>query len=248
MKPLSIIIPALNEEGFLPTLLQSFIDQDYDGQYEIIVVDGASTDGTVDVVARFQAQLPNLSVYSCPRGISKQRNFGVTKARFDAIMFLDADMWLPPNTLRKMAKHLQTKPNLIATPVLFTYAGKLVDIPLGLFGLYYFWRARRTHPVVTGMCIITTKQIHDRIDGFDERVAFAEDVDYGLRAVRSGAHYYILYDVIVRSSARRFDKMGRLALSKLWISWHKQTATHGPIRDASQYDYEFGNFKAKRRK
>lgn len=55
-------------------MLQSFIDQDYDGGYEIIVVDGGPTDETIKVVKRFQKQLPNLAGYSCERGISGQRN------------------------------------------------------------------------------------------------------------------------------------------------------------------------------
>jgi glycosyltransferase involved in cell wall biosynthesis len=243
VKPFSIIVPALNEEDYLPTLLQSFIDQDYDGTYEIIVVDGGSTDDTVKVVKHFQKQLPNLSVHSWKRGTSRQRNYGVTKARYDNIIFLDADMKLPKGALRKIAKHFTGKPDLLATPILFTHEGKLVDIPLGIFGVLFFMSKRKKHPVVTGMCIITTKQIHERIGGFNEVVAVAEDVDYGLRAHRSGANYYILYDVIVRGSARRFDRTGRMAVTKTWINWYNHNVKHGPITDSSPYDYEFGNFK-----
>jgi glycosyltransferase involved in cell wall biosynthesis len=243
VKPITFIVPALNEEDYLPTLLQSFVDQDFDGEFEIIVVDGGSTDDTVKVVKSFQKQLPDLSVYSWKRGTSRQRNFGARKARHDSIVFLDADMKLPKSTLRKIARHYQKKSDFIATPVLFTHDGKLRDIPLSLYGVLFFMSKRRKNPVVTGMCIITTKKIHDRIGGFNEQVKVAEDVDYGLRAHKSGANYHILFNVPVTGSARRFDRTGRIKVAKTWTGWYKQTVATGPITDSSQIDYEFGNFK-----
>jgi glycosyltransferase involved in cell wall biosynthesis len=245
MNPISIIIPALNEQEYLPTLLQSFIDQDYDGEYELIIVDGGSTDDTLGVIVKYQKLLPNISAYKYKRGISRQRNYGVKKARYDNLIFLDADMKMPGRALHKIGKHFQKKTNFTAVPILFPYDGKFVDVLLGLAGYFFFVMVRRKHPILAGMCIITTKQAHERIGGFNEKAVVAEDIDYGLRAHESGAKYYILFNVLIRGSARRFDKMGRLKVAQTWKRWYKQTVETGAITDRDQYDYEFGKFKTK---
>jgi glycosyltransferase involved in cell wall biosynthesis len=243
MNPISIIIPALNEQDYLPILLQSFIDQNYGGKYELIVVDGGSSDKTVEVVKNYQKFLPMLSVYESRKGISRQRNYGAKKARYDNLVFLDADMKVPKKALSKIEKHFQNKSNFTAVPILFPYDGKFVDIILGAIGYLVFIMVSRKHPVLAGMCIITTKQVHNRIDGFNEQAVVAEDVDYGLRAHESRARYYIFFNVLIRGSARRFDKTGRLKVAMTWKRWYKQTVDTGAITESDQYDYEFGKFK-----
>lgn len=243
MKPISIIIPTLNEEDYLPRLLQSFADQDYKGIYEIIVVDGHSTDNTVGVIKDYQKLLPNLLSYQCEKGTSRQRNYGAKKAKYDSLIFLDGDMEVPKNSLRKIEKHFQTKENFIATPFLFPYDWKIADIFIVGMGMIYFLAVRKTNPVLAGMCIITTKQVHERIGGFNERAIVAEDVDYGLRAFRSSAKYFIFFRTFIRGSARRFDKMGRLQVGRLYMKWYKETVEHGAITDATKFNYEFGKFK-----
>ena len=54
---ISIVIPALNEEKYLPDCLQSLRNQDYTGSYEIIIADNGSTDGTVRVAQKFMARV-----------------------------------------------------------------------------------------------------------------------------------------------------------------------------------------------
>ena len=75
-QPISIIIPCLNEEHFLPTLLYSLSNQK-DTDFEVIVVDGNPEDRTVEVAQSFSSKLRSLKVVrSDKRGISYQRNFG----------------------------------------------------------------------------------------------------------------------------------------------------------------------------
>jgi len=51
---LSIIVPALNEEKYLPKLLNSILQQDFKGKTEVIIVDGNSEDRTIEVTERFK--------------------------------------------------------------------------------------------------------------------------------------------------------------------------------------------------
>jgi glycosyltransferase involved in cell wall biosynthesis len=243
MSEISIIIPTLNEEAYLPILLVSIVEQDYDGKFEVIIVDGGSTDNTLQVAKKFQSKLPNLFVYSYKKGTSRQRNHGAKKALYDNLVFLDADMKLNKGTLRKLSTHFDVKDNFTATPILFPYNPKWVDYLLGIAGYAVFLLNRYRHPITSGMCIITTKSVHSKIDGFNESVSMGEDIDYGLRAHKSGATHYIFFDIIVRGSPRRLNKMGRLKVARTWSNWYNYNIKNGPILDGSNYDYEFGKFK-----
>ncbi|HMI09127.1 MAG TPA: glycosyltransferase [Candidatus Saccharimonadales bacterium] len=243
MKPISIIIPTLNEEHYLPRLLRSFVNQDFKGIYEVLVIDGHSTDKTAEVVKEYQKILPTLSIYQCDTGISKQRNYGAKKAKYDSLIFLDGDMELPKKTLLKLERHFQTKDNFIAIPALFPYDWKFVDIFLFILSTLYFVVVRYKNPILTGMCIITTKQVHNHMGGFNEKAIIAEDIEYGLRAHKNGARYYMLFGTLVRGSARRLNKTGRIKLGITWHKWYVETIKHGVITDVNKFNYEFGKFK-----
>jgi glycosyltransferase involved in cell wall biosynthesis len=246
MKPLSIIIPSLNEQDYLPTLLDSIIDQDYVGTYEVIVVDGGSSDKTSDVVSAYKKRLPMLSFYAYDKGISRQRNYGAKKAKYDALIFLDADMKLSKHALKNIAERVASKEDFIAIPFMSTYAGKPVDYFFVAMTYIYSICVQWTNPITTGMCIITTKQVHDRIGGFNERLTYAEDIDYGLRAYRSGSRYHIFFSVFMKTSARRLDQLGRMRVARTWLRWYRARAKHGAVIDESNSDYDFGEFKKNR--
>lgn len=91
-EPLSIVIACYNGEGRLPGLLESIRRQEYDqGKIEIIVVDDDSTDGTVDVAARFGARV----VRNGSRNIERGKSIGFASSTHEYVMFIDDDNRLP---------------------------------------------------------------------------------------------------------------------------------------------------------
>src|SRR5262245_48069869 len=95
LDPISIVIPTLNEERYLPRLLES-LSRGGSRSLDVIVVDGRSEDGTCEVVERFRREVPShlsLRLLSSPvRNVSAQRNQGAAVARHETLLFLDADV------------------------------------------------------------------------------------------------------------------------------------------------------------
>lgn len=242
MKPLSIIIPTLNEASYLPRLLSSIVAQKYGAPVEVIIVDGSSTDYTVALAKGFKKSLPGLKIYSSKRGTSLQRNYGAAKARHETFVFLDADTELLPGSLQEIGKRIVNDAHFIAMPLVYPYDGKPIDFVLGSIAYGYFLVQRR-QPVISGICIITTKSVHERIKGFDEMITHAEDIDYGLRAVKSGAKHRIFMGVKVRTSARRLDSDGRLKTGLTWLRWHRNAKKDRRLLYKTEQHYKFGRFK-----
>jgi glycosyltransferase involved in cell wall biosynthesis len=92
----SVIVPAYNEGAYLGRALHSLQHQDYDGNYEIIVVDNNSTDDTAAIAARYGVQV----VSEPQQGVCAARQRGVECARGEIIISTDADTTQPHDWLR----------------------------------------------------------------------------------------------------------------------------------------------------
>jgi GT2 family glycosyltransferase len=88
---ISVIVPVRNEGFFLHATLNQLLYQDYPARrYEVIVVDGESTDGTASLVRRLQAEHPNLRLLSnLKRWSSAGRNLGIRAARGEYVVIVD---------------------------------------------------------------------------------------------------------------------------------------------------------------
>jgi len=101
MPAITVVISTFNYGRFLEEAIQSVLAQSF-RDFEVIVVDGGSTDNTREVVGRFGAQLRFLQVPS--RWPNRSRNAGIAAATGDFIAFLDADdKWLPQKLELQMA-------------------------------------------------------------------------------------------------------------------------------------------------
>jgi peptidoglycan/xylan/chitin deacetylase (PgdA/CDA1 family) len=118
MIKISIVIPALNEEKLLPECLASLRNQDYKGEYEIIVADNGSTDDTAGIAKKFGAK-----VVSCPerKSVFYARQAGADAASSEIIAQADADTVYPREWLRRIADQLASHPEAVAVSGRFIY-------------------------------------------------------------------------------------------------------------------------------
>jgi glycosyltransferase involved in cell wall biosynthesis len=107
---ISIVIPAFNEEESLTQCIESLTNQDYKDDYEIIVVDNASADGTRKVACKFGAEF----VFSSKRGVVYAFQRGAYHAMGDIIAQADAETIYPRNWLSRIDKHFSSHPGSVA--------------------------------------------------------------------------------------------------------------------------------------
>lgn len=113
---ISIIIPAYNVAAYLDACLESVLAQQLAAeQYEIIVVDDGSTDGTSAMTDAWSKRIPNMTVlHQSNLGLSMARNNGLQRATGQYILFLDADDTLRPQSLsHPMNLAMQKKPDVV---------------------------------------------------------------------------------------------------------------------------------------
>jgi glycosyltransferase involved in cell wall biosynthesis len=203
---LSIIICTLNEELYLPKLLDSLWLQTYSRKYEVLVIDAGSTDDTEGVVRNYKNVVP-FPLQFVPfnqRGIARQRNEGARLAQYNQLLFLDADVVLNNEFLSTAMQQIEQRKLLIAGTKLYA-----AEESLGFRAIYSFYSTiylpitRWFNPVIHGCSIFVTKALHNRIGGFQEGIMF-EDFRYGSDAAAIFRPVLLTGKAYVRTSARRF--------------------------------------------
>lgn len=100
---LSVLIDTYNHERLIETAIRSVLEQDFPAsRREIIVIDDGSTDGTAEIVGRFEPQLRLMSKQN--GGQASAFNAGIPECRGEVIVFLDGDDWWKPGKLRTIAE------------------------------------------------------------------------------------------------------------------------------------------------
>ena len=241
--PVSVVIPALNEERYLPVLLGSLLACS-PRELEIVVVNGASDDRTLEVVETFARRAPaGISIRAITTGIrnvSYQRNLGAGSARHPVLLFLDADTAvLSPRHLDELLGRFQ-EGGYAAASCRFEPLERDPRAVLYYRLLYAFHKAlERWNPYALGACILATRETFERCRGFDPSIRVNEDAHFCQAAGRGGR--FGILPVPVGVSTRRFRKFGylRMGLQYLWIFVDR--TLRGELRD-DRIKYEFGNY------
>jgi glycosyltransferase involved in cell wall biosynthesis len=207
IRTISVIIPAHNEERYLPRTLQALRGQDYDW-FEIIVVANGCTDSTAEVARGMCNRLVTLS----QKSLGVARNLGARLAKGELLLFLDADTILEPNALRVIAEEFEKNHS----------AGTLKGIPDTqrfkyrlVYGLKNFTHRFWLHRGSSGV-ILCWKIYFIHIGGFDEGLEMRENSELMRRLRRFGKYKYI-DKVSATTSMRRYDQRGCGRVVWLWV-------------------------------
>ena len=106
----SVIIPLYNKAPYVAKTIESVLRQTF-SDYELMVIDNGSTDGSGDIVAKYSD--PRLQIHRIEEnaGVSNARNKGVELTSAPYITFLDADDWWEPSFLEEMARLIEKHPS-----------------------------------------------------------------------------------------------------------------------------------------
>lgn len=104
---LSIIVPVYNLENYIATTLESLLSIRFSSDYEIIVINDGSKDGSESVIRGYQQTHDQIVLYSIEnQGVSNARNFGISKATGEYITFVDGDDTVEPEFFEKAVQEL----------------------------------------------------------------------------------------------------------------------------------------------
>lgn len=230
---LSIVIPALNEENYLPRLLDSLLGQSYT-DYEVIVADAHSTDKTAETAHRYGCQVVT-------GGTPAQgRNEGARHAKGSYLLFLDADVRLEKTFLSDLLERVSQRKLDVVSGFVTPDSGRPLDKFLVTGSNWYCFLIQKVSPHGSGFYIMARKSLHNRMGGFREDLYLAEDHDYLRRASRRGKFAYLPHPRVI-FSMRRFDKEGRWGLVWKYFILEIYKALKKDIT-TKIIPYDFGHF------
>lgn len=196
---ISIIIPAYNEEKYLPKTIRSLQNLSRKPD-EIIIVDGGSTDKTADVSKKAGA-----NVLTVPhRGIGFARQQGLKAATGDIVAYTDADTIVPNDWLIKIEETL-SRPEVVGVFGTFRVPDGwwpyrfYVNLIQPSLNQIYFWFGI---PMAPGQNIAFLRKIGLEAGGFPEDFKIAEDIEMAKRLMTKGRVIF-RQDLVVISSGRR---------------------------------------------
>ncbi|MGB5170190.1 MAG: TIGR04283 family arsenosugar biosynthesis glycosyltransferase [Eudoraea sp.] len=197
---ISIIIPVLNEEVYITKLIRHLQDcSSLDLVKEVLVVDGGSTDGTIE-----KCQDLGIKVLKGEKGRAKQMNLGASYATGSILYFLHVDTF-PPFQFDAIIKNaLRHDTEAGCFRMKFDSANSFLRL--------FSWFTRINHRICRGgdQSLFITKSLFEKSGGFNEDYIIYEDNEFIGRLYKGTKFRVLPYHV--KTSARKYEKIGALKL------------------------------------
>ncbi|MFQ5755770.1 MAG: TIGR04283 family arsenosugar biosynthesis glycosyltransferase [Acidiferrobacterales bacterium] len=191
-----VIIPTYNEEKALPATLEHLLRQA--GEYEVIVVDGGSSDRTCQIVRGE----PRVRLLTASKGRASQMNTGACIARGEWLLFLHADTFLPEGALRRL-NALEADTACQAGGFRHRFSGN--DWRLRLISWMDNLRTKITCIIYGDQAMFVRRSLFQQLGGFPQQ-PFLEDIAFGEKLKRVTKP--VLLDQHVITDSRKFVQMG----------------------------------------
>lgn len=206
---ISVVIPARNEESTLAATLDSLVAQQYEGSFEVVLVDNGSSDDTVRVAEAYMDRLSLRIVEEPVRGRGAARAAGFKIALGEIILSTDADTVVPPQWIDSLAGRLDRDNTIVAV----TGTCIIADCRRRTNRLFNvlqpnFMRAYRIvfgHFWLTGNNFGVTREAYCTAGGFDPSLRDQEDMELGFRLQRVGRIRFFRQPAVLTSGRRYHD-------------------------------------------
>lgn len=231
-KLVSIIIPTKDKVDILKRCVDSIIQKTTYKKYEIVIVDTGSSDPKTKKYYQKITKDSKIKIiyWSKKFNFSEVNNFAVDHSKGDYLLFLNNDTEvINPDWLDNMVEHIQSD-EIGAVGAKLYFPDKTIQhsgVILGLGpdrvaghpyyhhsdGLGYFGinQLIRNYSAVTGACLLTKREIHHKIGGFDKNLAVSfNDVDYCLKIRQKG--YRIVYTPLSKLYHHESVSLGKVEL------------------------------------
>jgi glycosyltransferase involved in cell wall biosynthesis len=207
----SIIIPAYNEEKYLPETLKSvkkamsFVEL----SGEVVVVDNNSTDKSAEIAKSYGASV----VFEAHNQISRARNRGARAAKGKYLIFLDADTLMPPELLKRSLDNLMNK-NYCGGGVTIDFDTPQDKFITAFKSLWNYVSVKRS--LAAGSYIYVSKECYDATGGFNEDIYASEEIWFSKKCKKwgkkNGKMFKVINDIKIITSGRKMEMFSTFQL------------------------------------
>src|SRR3989344_1728936 len=198
----TVVIPAYNEEQFIPATLKSLVNQTYKN-FELIVVDNNSQDKTSEIAQKYGARV----ILEKQKGVAQARQAGFFEAKGEIIASTDSDTIVPENWLARIVSEFDRDKSLTAFGGLSNlYSGPVTARAAGRYFFKAFWVLDKILSGgwnLNGFNMAVRRSAFLKIGGFNTALTLGEDIDLAKRLREIGK---VLVDInfLVFVSGRRY--------------------------------------------
>ncbi len=259
----SILIVTYNSEEFVKACLDSILDRTSYPNYEIVVVDNASTDGTEALLRQYEGKI-NLSCLKSNTGFAAGNNQAAAIARGEFLLFLNIDTIVTAGWVYRLLRHIQKDPTIGLVCPVTNFAGNEVKVDFN-----YHHREEMEHfaadlairnagkelDIQTAplFCALVPRAVWERVGELDVQFGMGmfEDDDFSLRVRRSGLRVATAEDCFIhhfgqgsfgKLSSEVYDqvfKTNQRRFEEKWgIAWqpHRPRAGARPLSQERRFD------------
>ena len=234
---ISVVVAVKNEARYIKKCIDALLEQDYPKErYEIIVVDGMSSDGTWNILQEQKKRHPDIKIFQNPKGnAAAGRNIGIKNSQGDYIAFIDSDAIATTHWLKKIKEVFVTTdaigvggPDVLPPDsILKSKAiGTIMSSPLASGGgfnpsvqhIMSSNEAYVEHIPTCNLCV--KKEIFGKIGYFDEEFVKGQDLEFNTRLIMAG--YKLFHSPKIK--VFHYRKMHIHSFSRQIYKWAKAKA------------------------